>query len=157
MRRKDREIRDPEELRRVLETGDACRIALVDDGEPYVVTMNYGLVWDYDDTPILYFHCANEGRKLDIIRKKADACCVVDVDHELTGGSSACSWGMKFASVVGRGKMEFVQDPEERVRALDAIMRHYTDRSFDGYDERVFAATEILRLRLVELTGKRRT
>jgi len=35
MRRANRELQDQAELRGILERGDACRIALVDDGEPY--------------------------------------------------------------------------------------------------------------------------
>ena len=43
MRRTDRELRDPAEIRAVLEQADACHLALADNDTPYLVTMNFGL------------------------------------------------------------------------------------------------------------------
>jgi len=157
MRRTDRELRDIAELRGILERGDTCRIALVDDGEPYIVALNYGYEWAEGADPVLYFHCARQGRKLDIIARKPDACCIVDTDHRLVTGEQACQWGMNYASLVGWGKMEVVRELPEKKRGLDALMVHYSGSPGVAYDERVFAATEVLRLRLDTYTGKRRS
>lgn len=55
MRRKDREISDFDEIIEVIKKCDVCRIALNDDGFPYVVPLNFGL--DVQDGNVfLYFH-----------------------------------------------------------------------------------------------------
>ena len=44
MRRKDREIREKDEIIRVMEACDVCRLALNDlDGWPYLLPLNFGL------------------------------------------------------------------------------------------------------------------
>lgn len=103
MRRSGREIKDKAEFIEILERADACHLALVDGAEPYLVTLNYGFSW-HGSLPVLYFHCANAGLKLDIIRKNPQACFGVDIDHEIVRGENSCDWGMKYRSVVGRGK-----------------------------------------------------
>ena len=68
VRRDDKEIKDPEGIRDILKKGLVCHVAMVDDGKPYMVAMNYGF---RDDT--IYLHAAIEGRKIDILRKNPDA------------------------------------------------------------------------------------
>lgn len=61
VRRKDREITDPNELRQVLKTTSYVTVALCMDNEPYLVSLSHG----YDEAKnCLYFHCATEGKKL---------------------------------------------------------------------------------------------
>lgn len=61
VRRKEREITDPEELRQVLKATKYVTVALCMDGEPYLVALSHG----YDEAKnCLYFHCAAEGKKL---------------------------------------------------------------------------------------------
>ena len=66
MRRKDREVADFTEQLAIIKKCDVCRIALNDeDGFPYIVPMNFGM--DVQDGQLyLYFHCATEGKKLDL-------------------------------------------------------------------------------------------
>lgn len=155
MRRSDREIRGKEEMEDILSRADACRIALVDGTKPYAITLNYGFEWD-GPLPLLYFHCARAGRKLDILAKNSAACAVVDLDHELVGGPTGCDWGMKYRSLVIDGLIETVVDPSERKKALDLIMAHYTGQSGFAYDESVMSATVVLRLHADAITGKKR-
>jgi nitroimidazol reductase NimA-like FMN-containing flavoprotein (pyridoxamine 5'-phosphate oxidase superfamily) len=68
---------------------------------PLYRAMNYGIAAAEPVT--LYFHCANAGKKLDIMAKNNLACFDVDIDHELVKAEQACGWGMKYRSVVGNG------------------------------------------------------
>ncbi len=65
--RHDNEITDPEGIREILRKSLVCHLALVDEGKPYMISMNYG----FRDN-IIYLHAALEGRKIDIIRKNPD-------------------------------------------------------------------------------------
>ena len=65
MRRRDREITDREKMLEIVAECDCCRLGLVDNGEAYIVPMNFGFE-DAGSALTLYFHCAAEGRKLDL-------------------------------------------------------------------------------------------
>lgn len=161
MRRSDREIKDREALTAILRDGDVCHLALVDGdrslgfARPYIVALNYGYSWD-GELPVLYFHCAAKGRKLDIIARNPEACVSVDTGHELVRGENGCDWGMKYRSVVGDGLVSLVSDATERTRALDLMMEHYSGRTGFRYDEKVLSVTVILKMELTAISGKQK-
>ena len=71
MRRADREITDFEEMLQVMERCDVCRLALNDEGYPYILPLNFGMS-ARDGKVELYFHGALEGRKYQLMaRRKA--------------------------------------------------------------------------------------
>jgi hypothetical protein len=81
MRRTDRAITDPAEMRAILEKADTCHLALAQDNEPYLVTMNFGL--KPGEPLVLYFHAAHEGKKIDWLHRNPTVCFGADVDHVL--------------------------------------------------------------------------
>jgi uncharacterized protein len=155
MRRKDREIEDRAGLRAILEEADACRLAFAAGGQPYIVTMNFGYVWE-GAFPLLYFHCAKAGRKLDMMRSDPRVCFELDVGHELTAGPAPCDYSMKFASIVGYGTLSELRDDGERRAGLDLILRHYGWKGEGSYEAGALGATALLRLEVDELVGKRK-
>ena len=152
MRRADREITDQTEIETIIKKADVCRMALVDGGLPYMVTLNFG--YKYGTPSVLYFHCANEGRKLDIIEKNNTACFQMDVDHELVIAKKACGFGMNFKSIIGYGKIYKVLDNQEKIEGLNYIMKQYSDRDDFDYEEKMLDVTTILKLEIDELTAK---
>jgi nitroimidazol reductase NimA-like FMN-containing flavoprotein (pyridoxamine 5'-phosphate oxidase superfamily) len=159
MRRTDREITDPTEIADILRNSDACHLALVDDGKPYLVALNYGFSWDATKEgtlPVIYFHCANAGKKLDIIRKNDAAAFFIDTGHELVRGEKDCDWSMKYRSVAGNGSIAFVEETAEKKRGLDLLMNHYSGRTEFSYDEALFARTVILKLTVSSISGKKK-
>jgi uncharacterized protein len=155
MRRADREVQSRDELRAIFERADVCRVAFAVGGEPYIATMNFGYEWD-GELPVLYFHCAREGRKLEAMRANPRVCFELDVDHELATGGTPCEWGMKYASIVGYGALAEVAGDAERKAGLDSVMRHYGWKGAAGYEEGALRATTVLSLRASELRGKRK-
>jgi nitroimidazol reductase NimA-like FMN-containing flavoprotein (pyridoxamine 5'-phosphate oxidase superfamily) len=97
------------------------------DGNPYVIPMNFG----YHDG-ILYLHGAQKGKKIAILQKNPRVCINFSADHLLRYQSEevACSWSMKYRSVLCYGAVEFITDPEAKVKALDIIMGQYANREF---------------------------
>ena len=61
---------------------------------------------------------------------------------------------MNYESVIGHGKIEFVPE-EEKLSALRILMKHYRSEEFP-LNEALIPSTEVLRLRVSEMTGKRR-
>lgn len=155
MRRKDREIKDRAGLAAVLDEADACSVAFAVGNEPYIVKLNFGYEWE-GALPILYFHCAREGRKLVLMRENPRVCFALDAGHELVKGPDPCDWGMRYSSVVGYGRLGEVEGEAERRSALDKVMRHYGWGGEGGYIEATLSATRVLRLDVSEMSGKRR-
>jgi len=152
MRRNDREISDFQEIEKIISKADVCRIAFANDNIPYIVTMNFGYVTQ--PSGMLYFHCANEGRKLKMMLVNSYVCFEMDTDHLIKKGIRSCDWGMNYSSVVGYGHLHIVKGEEERKAGLDSIMSHYGGPELNQYDTKVLEHTTILRLDIQEITGK---
>ncbi len=153
MRRKEREITGIEEIESVISEADVCRIALADNNIPYIVTMNFGYTGGVEKK--LWFHCAREGRKIDMIRKNNQVCFEMDTGHNLTAGDVACDFSMKYSSIVGWGKIFIITGDEEKREGFNAIMKHYTDKAGFTYLPDVFEKTCVLRLDITTMTAKK--
>ncbi len=112
MRRKEKEITNREEIETILRQSKVCRLAMVDGDKPYMVPMNFG----YSDG-CLFFHCANQGRKIDVIKKNPNICFEVDELNRLKKARLACDWGIDFKSVIGSGKAQFLEASKEKIQA----------------------------------------
>lgn len=154
MRRSDREVGNEAEIWDIIESSDVCRLAFADNGTPYLVTLNFG--YSRKGMGILWFHCASEGRKLEMMRRNNLVCFAMDTDHKLYGGEKGCDWGMNFRSVVGYGRLNEAESPAEKNEGLDSIMNHYTGRSGFTYDEKTLSRTTVLKLEITELSAKKR-
>lgn len=153
MRRDERNVSDILHIENIILKADVCRIAFANGNTPYMVTMNFG----YTSIPgqTLYFHCANEGRKLEMIKSNNYVCFEMDVDHQLKTGARGCDWGMKYRSVVGYGYISIITDRDHKKTGLDCIMKHYGGDKEYNYNPKVFDRTTILRLDIKEMTGKK--
>ena len=153
MRRKDREITDIEEIIAVIKKCDTCRLALFDEQYPYIVPLNFGL--DRHNGQIyLYFHSANSGKKLDLIKRHPYVTFEMDCEHQILLYHERMTCTMAYASVIGHGQIEFVEE-ENKFDALKIIMRHYHSEDFQ-FNTNIMKATTVFRLKVHDLTGKRR-
>ena len=148
MRRKEKEITNREEIENILRQSKVCRLAMVDGDKPYMVPLNFG----YSDG-CLFFHCAKQGRKIDLIKKNPNICFEVDELIRLKKASLACDWGIDFKSVIGSGKAQFLEDSKEKIQALNAIMSQYSGRTFEYTDE-MLEKTHVIKVVIKEMTGK---
>lgn len=153
MRRKDREITDFDEMMKIIAKCDTCRLALFDDEFPYIVPLNFGTNVE-EGQLYLYFHSAKEGTKLDLIRKNNKVTFEMDCEHNIILYEERMSCTMGYASVIGHGNIEFVDD-EDKLEALKIIMRHYHSEEFK-FNTNMMKATTVLRLKVLDMTGKRR-
>ena len=148
MRRSDRAITDRQELESVLREAAVCRMGLCDEGKPYVVPMNYG----YRDGSV-FLHSATEGRKIEILRRNPNVCLEFEKDVELVPAEAACSFSMKYRSVIASGKAVFLEGTEEKSFGLNAIMLQYTGREF-VFPPQALEKIVVLRVDLEECSGK---
>ena len=155
MRRKDREITDIKIIRDIIDKADVVHIAMYDGKQSYIVTMNFGYE-EVGEEMIFYMHCANEGRKLDILKKNPDVCFELDIDRVLKDAPNACGWSMFFKSVVGYGKVTIINENPAKSKGLSILMDHYDrDGKSTPYDFSKFIdMTTILKLTVDSMSCK---
>jgi len=149
VRRKEKEIHDKDELEEILKNGTICRLGLCDNNVPYIVPMNYG----YSDGNI-YFHSANSGRKIEMMRTNSYACFEIEGGTEIVKADKACSWGMRYKSIIGYGKLEEVDDFNEKKKSLSVIMKHYSGDETWEFSEKNTEKVLVLKLRIDTMSGK---
>ncbi len=150
MRRKDRELTNKADIEAVLKKAFVCHLGLADGDQPYVVPMNYG----YEDGHI-YLHGAAEGRKIDVIRKNNKVCFEMETFQSeiVKGGDQPCDWGTAFRSVIGFGTAKLLENSEEKIRALNIIVKAHDDRDFT-FPEAMLKMTAVIDITISEMTGK---
>lgn len=153
MRRSDREVTDFQEMIRIMEKCDVCRLALHREDYPYILPLNFGLRVDGSRVE-LFFHGADEGTKYELIRRDNRAGFEMDCEHRLIADEEQGTCTMEYESVVGRGRIEILPE-EEKQEALEILMRHYHPEPFP-LNRAVMPQTTVFKLVVEEMTGKRR-
>jgi len=149
MRREDKEIKDQKEIQAIIEKATVCRVAFSESDVPYIVPVNFGHEGD-----CLYFHSAPEGKKIEIIKKNDRVCFEMDVDQEVVKSGTPCDWEMKYRSVIGFGTALLVNDLEERRRALNAIVGHYSGDPYE-YPANALREVAVVKIEIESMTGKK--
>jgi uncharacterized protein len=148
---KNRPVISKTENEAVIRKCQTCNIAMVDpEGKPYVIPMNFGF-----DGEFVYFHGSATGKKADVLKKNQAVCISFSTDHELryVNEEVACSWSMRYRSVLVYGMAEIIEDPEEKINILNVIMAHYTDRPFE-YNAPSIKEVMVFKVRIEQMDGR---
>ena len=148
MRRKDREITSRPVIDEIIRSANLMRIAMVDEEMPFLVPVFYAF-----DGNSLYFHSAQAGRKIDILKRNNDVCFEISVDHDIIESEEACDFEAKHRTVIGLGKAFFVEDEPQKIKALNMIVGNFTDRKFE-YPKTNLARTAVIRIDIKSVKGK---
>ncbi len=122
-------ITDRQQMDEIISKCKVCYIGLADtDGIPYVLPMNFG----YDGNTI-FLHSGQEGSNIDILKRNNHICVAFSIEHNLVfqHPDVACSYSMRSKSVIAWGKVEYEEDYDKKVEALNIIMKHYSDKKFE--------------------------
>lgn len=154
MRRTDREITDIKSICNIIDNCKVFRVATSVDNIPYIVPLNFGYEYKNENF-VFYFHCANEGKKLDMFRKNNTICFELDYNHDLITSNTACGYGYKYRSVIGTGEVEFVTDINDKIHMLNCLMKHQTNKNFIFTNEQVATVT-VCKINVLEISAKQR-
>ena len=116
LRRREKEISNPAEMKAILAGTQHVTVAMCRDNEPYLVTLSHG--YDHEKNAI-YFHCAGEGKKIDILKANDRVWGQALVDRGYAQGH--CDH--MFRSVQFSGRVSFVEAAAEKRRALGVMIR----------------------------------
>jgi nitroimidazol reductase NimA-like FMN-containing flavoprotein (pyridoxamine 5'-phosphate oxidase superfamily) len=149
MRKKEREIKDRTEIDALLERIETGHLGFCDGDQPYVLPFNY----TYNRSKgTIYIHCADEGRKIDIINENPKVCFEVEevgVDEDAVDQRCPEWW----KSVVAFGTIKFVEDIQVKLKALNDLIKKY-GRSHKPATVGQAEKTTILVIEIQEVTGK---
>lgn len=119
------------------------------DGSPYGLPLS--LVRKNEDT--FYFHCADEGEKIDCIRfnpivsLSAVSKCTPKFEVEKNNFTEY------FHSAIAVGKADFVDERDEKILALRLLCQRFLPNYMDHFDEAIVRSIErttVIRITLTE-------
>jgi nitroimidazol reductase NimA-like FMN-containing flavoprotein (pyridoxamine 5'-phosphate oxidase superfamily) len=149
VRRKDREITDPQTLKKVLKSTKYVTIALCMDNEPYLVSLSHG----YDETRnCIYFHCADEGKKLVYINASHKVWGQAVLDYGVT---DECDYA--YTSVHFMGRVSLIEDLSEKQHAMEVMVRQLSatpEEKLTKIKPEKLAKTAMGRIDISYMTGK---
>lgn len=154
MRRKDREVSDVRAITEILDQCKTASIAMIEDGTPYVVPLSYGYEMK-EGTLTLYFHCAKEGRKTDILNCNNRVCFTVFCEGEPVQTDIPCNCGYYYSSIIGNGTAQFIEDPDEKRYALGKMFEHQAGKKVDFTREQADSVC-VFKIVSRDFSGKRK-
>ena len=153
MRRKDREVTGINEILKIVDKAKILHLGLFDGEYPYIVPLHYGYEYKNGNL-IFYMHGAKEGHKLELIRNNPNVCIELECDIELLSGDDIpCKYSSTFASVIGKGYAEILEDEQEKIAGLKLLMKNQTGREFQ-IDERMAESVAVIKVTVSSFTAK---
>ena len=151
MRRKDRQ----QDREFSLALIDRCThgVLALSTGEeaPYCLPLSLVRVGD-----CLYFHCAREGRKIQLLRRDPRV-CVTFVGEDAPTFEAPANYTTLFQSAIVTGTASEVLDREEKIAALRALCQKLTPGFMEHFDravEQSLEVTAVWRIEMDEISGK---
>ena len=143
-------IEDKQRIESIILHCDACFVGITDlEGNPYVVPMNFGYEM------VSYICIQSRSSKLEMLEHNNNVCITFSLGHKLVYQHEkvACSYSMRSESAMCRGQVEFIEEIDDKRRALDIIMRHYTDNAF-SYSDPAVRNVKVWKVAVRQMTGK---
>ena len=126
------------------------RLGTCNRDEPYVVPICFLHVENK-----IYFHSRPEGKKLENMKVNPRVCFQVD-EYNLAPSPRPCDFSMHYRSVIIFGRVRFLKDAKERLKALNAMLDKYdTSHSAEPIDEAMVDRVAVAEITVEELSGKK--
>lgn len=149
MRRKDKKITDEELIEEIFRKSQVCRLGIHDHPAPYVIPFNYGY-----ENRTLYIHTARSGKSIDLLRLNPRVGIEIELSSKILKGDQSCQWTTQYRSLIGYGRVQIIDDFDEKQKALDLIMAHYGRPDGNLYEKKFVQAILILKVMVENVSGK---
>jgi nitroimidazol reductase NimA-like FMN-containing flavoprotein (pyridoxamine 5'-phosphate oxidase superfamily) len=154
-RRAERGRYDRATVHAILDEGLVCQVAFVAEGQPFAIPTAYAR-----DGETLYLHGSPASRMLRSLAGGIPVCVGVTLLDGLVLARSAFHHSMNYRSVVVLGRARLVEEAEERLRAMRALVEHVAPGRWADTrrpSARELAQTCVLALPLSEASAKVRS
>lgn len=155
VREPQRAVYDRDAINAILDEAFICHVGFVVEGQPFVIPTGYGR--SEED---LYIHGSAASRMLRNVEQGIAVCVTVTLLDGLVLARSIFNHSMNYRSVVVLGTAVAVQDPDEKIKALELLSEHIIPGRWaeSRYpNEKELKATTVLRLPLSECSAKVRS
>ncbi len=155
VREAHRAVYDRETAYRILDEGFLCHVGFTADGQPFVIPTLYGRS---DDN--LLIHGSAASRMLKNMKEGLPVCLTVTLVDGFVLARSIFNQSMNYRSVVVLGKAMLVDDPAQKLEALQLLSEHIIPGRWADVrqpNERELKQTSVLRLPIEEFSCKVRT
>jgi len=155
VREPQRAVYDRAAAYKILDEGFICHLGFSVDGQPYVIPTSYGRSGD-----VLYVHGSAASRMLRRLSEGIPVCMTVTLLDGLVLARSAFNHSMNYRSVVVLGSAKLVDDPEEKLKALQVLSEHIIPGRWAEArqpNEKELKAPTVIRLPIEEFSAKVRT
>lgn len=156
MRRKDREIKDFETIRQIIDSCEIINLGLFDPDDPdfpYIVPVNFGYTTDENNNIDFYIHGANTGRKFELMQNNRKCSFVMYCDSYIELIPDAKDVTSRYKCVMGKAEVSLLES-EDMITGLQCMMDRREDtRNFD-WNRGSIPRVAVWRLRVTELSAK---
>lgn len=120
-------IENQTEIEAIIKACKTCYVAMADENIPYVLPMNFAL-----DGNTIILHSAQHGRMWETLKKNPNVCINWTLGEELAWQDEhmGCSYRVKSKTVLVEGKVEIIDEYQEKERMLHLLMAQYSEREF---------------------------
>ncbi|MEG1863019.1 MAG: pyridoxamine 5'-phosphate oxidase family protein [Oscillospiraceae bacterium] len=153
MRKKERQVIEMEKIKEIMQACIVCHLGFAEGKSAYVVPLNFGFE-EENGKVTLFFHGSKVGRKIDLINKMGWAGFEMDTNHAINSAPKPCDFSYRYQSIIGEGKVDFIEDKQGKVAALEKIMSHYEKRDKWEFDEKMLEATAVFKLQVEKMECK---
>ncbi len=143
-------IENRNEINKVIQECKTCYLAMSHNDFPYVLPMNYALDGDY-----VILHSAQSGRMWETLKVNPNVCINWTLGEEIKWQNVkvGCSYRVQSKSVLVEGKVEFVDDFDEKTRCLELLMAQYSDLGFK-FSKPSVENVGIIKVAIVKISAK---
>ena len=155
IREANRAVYDRDAIYKILDEGFVCHVGFALEGQPFVIPTMYARVGDW-----LYFHGSAASRMLGGASSGNPVCITVTLLDGLVLARSVFNHSMNYRSVVALGQAVLVDDPVEKLAALEAFTQKLIPGRWSDARQpngKELKATSVLKLPLNEVSAKVRT
>ena len=124
MRRKDREVTDFNEIIKIIDECEIIRLGLSDGDFPYIVPVNFAYSIDKQQI-YFYIHGAMSGKKYEMLTAKPVCSFEMDIPLKIDCIAEKKDVTMRYKSVMGKAKVDFLFGEERQAAMDDIIMNSY--------------------------------
>ncbi|MGN0812470.1 MAG: pyridoxamine 5'-phosphate oxidase family protein [Candidatus Coproplasma sp.] len=152
MRKSNREIKDFDKIIDVLDRCQVIRLGLHSDDYPYIVPLSFG--WEVNDGKLeIYFHCAKEGKKLDLIARRDRVCVEADILNGYRATEKSVT--ADYESVIGFGTAKEVTGGEA-IHGIKLLLDHCKISGYSPEDCVLTKIVAVYKITIENITGKKR-
>ncbi|MEM3565957.1 MAG: pyridoxamine 5'-phosphate oxidase family protein [Candidatus Bathyarchaeia archaeon] len=138
------------EMEEIFKKAKVGRLGMCLNNKPYIIPI--GFVYHKGK---IYFHSANRGRKIRIMKMNPYVCFEVD-EYELIPNQDPCKFTFQYRSALAFGEVRFLKARKDKLEILNAMINKYDSNHIaKPLDESMIRNIVVGEISIRLMTGKR--